>query len=266
MNRRFTIWALILVAAILSVQCSTEKSEVPEIPSSIEQFFKPGSYSDGIGVLNYQECEFQFSRSGKLPLVLVLHGQYANGSDNKKQLGQSAMIHLWNYFNTNGINAVMLAPQCPAGSNWGENPEQYNRLTMPERLKNMLDSYISSNVNIDTSRIYIIGYTDAHNSSGAGGAWRMLSEYPELFASGVVLSAEPDESISPSKVARTPVLFIKGVTVEDEATTMLDTFGDFVRDKGGIFREVVISESSREEFYRKAFSAENLSWAMQHTK
>ena len=94
----------------------------------------------------------------------------------------------------------------------------------------------------------------------------MLSEYPELFASGVVLSAEPDESISPSKVARTPVLFIKGVTVEDEATTMLDTFGDFVRDKGGIFREVVISESSREEFYRKAFSAENLSWAMQHTK
>ena len=88
MNIRFTIWALILVAAILSVQCSTEKSEVPEIPSSIEQFFKPGSYSDGIGVLNYQECEFQFSRSGKLPLVLVLHGQYANGSDNKKQLDE----------------------------------------------------------------------------------------------------------------------------------------------------------------------------------
>ena len=73
----------------------------------------------------------------------------------------------------------------------------------------MLDSYISKRADIDTSRIYIIGYTDAHNSSGAGGAWRMLSEYPELFASGVVLSAEPDESISPSKVARTPVLFIK---------------------------------------------------------
>ena len=94
----------------------------------------------------------------------------------------------------------------------------------------------------------------------------MLSEYPELFASGIVLSAEPDESISPSKVARTPVLFIKGVTVEDEATAMLDTFGDLVRDKGGIFREVVISESSREEFYIEALSTENLNWAMQYKK
>ena len=266
MNRRFMLWVLMLAVALLSLQCSPEKSEVPEIPSSIEQFFKPGSYSDSIGVLNYQECEFQLSQGGKLPLVLILHGQYANGSDNKKQLNQSAMKHIWNYFNTNNVGGVMLAPQCPAGYSWGENPEDYNRLAMSERLKGLIDTYIAKSVNIDTSRIYIIVYTDAHNSSGAGGAWRLLSEYPELFASGIVLSAEPDESISPSTVARTPVLFIKGVTVEDEATTMLDTFGDLVRDKGGIFREGVISESSREEFYVEALSTENLNWAMQYKK
>ena len=266
MNRRLRFWALIFVVAIFSVQCSTEKSEVPEVPSSIEQFFKPGGYSDATGVIKYQECEFRFSRGGKFPLVLVLHGQYANGSDNTKQLNQSAMIHIWNYFNTNGIDAVMLAPQCPAGSNWGEDPEEYNRLTMPERLKNMLDAYLAKKYDIDTSRIYIIGYTDGYNPSGAGGVWRMLSEYTDIFASGIVLSSEPDESISPSKVAHTPVLFIKSVTSDNEAATTLDTFGDFVRDNGGIFREVVIPSGSREEFYGKAFSSENLNWAMQHSR
>jgi predicted peptidase len=239
---------------------------VPETPTSIEQFFKSGSYSDAIGAFNYQECEFQFSQGGKLPLVVVLHGQYANGSDNKKQLNQSAMIQIWNTFNTNNVNAVMLAPQCPAGYTWGENPEQYNRLTMSERLKNLLDAYISKKHNIDTSRIYIIGYTDGHNDSGAGGAWRMLSEYPDMFASAVVLSAEPNESISPSKVARTPVIFIKGITIEDEAAVVVDSFGDLVRDEGGNFREIVISEGSRDEFYRQALSAENLNWAMQYSR
>jgi predicted peptidase len=266
MKNRVTLWALIFAVATISVQCSTEKSDVPEIPSSIEQFFKPGSYSDAVGVLNYQECEFKSSRGGKLPLVVVLHGQYAKGSDNKKQLNQSAMIHIWNTFNTNNVNVVMLAPQCPAGFTWDEDPGQYNRLTTPERLKNMLDAYISKNSDIDTSRIYIIGYTDGHNSSGAGGVWRMLAEYTDMFASGIVLSSEPEESISPSKVALTPVLFIKSVASSSEATIALDTFGDLVRDKGGVFREVVISEGNQDEFYRKALSAENLSWAMQYTK
>ena len=134
MRHGFKLLALVVAVATMSLQC-TKENETPNIPTMIDDHFKSGSFSFEGRTLNYQECHFQTSQPGDAALVVVLHGQYANGSDNESQLHQDAMIKIWNYLSTSNTKAIMFAPQCPSGSEWDENPEKLARLSMPELLK-----------------------------------------------------------------------------------------------------------------------------------
>ena len=265
MRTKFRFLALIVAVATMSLQC-TKESEVPTIPSMIDNHFKAGKFSFEGRTLNYQECHFQTSQPGDAALVVVLHGQYANGSDNEAQLHQDAMIKIWHYLSTSGMKAVMLAPQCPTGYEWDENPNELARLTMSELLKAMLDDYLKKQPNIDTSRIYILGYSDAYKPAGGGGVWRMLNDYTDLFAGAMIVAADPDESISPSKIANTPVMLVKGESDIYAVSLALETFADMVHDAGGSLREEIIQIGSREDLCREAFTAERLDWVMQYTK
>ncbi len=266
MKTNFRLLAIALVVAILSVQCTTNEDNTPEIPSMIDQFFEAGTFSYEGRALNYQECTFQSTTPSQASLVVVLHGQYANGSDNKSQLRQDAMIKIWQHLYSSNTNAVMLAPQCPSGYDWDENPNSLSRLTMVEILKAMLDEYIQKHPNIDTSRIYILGYSDAYKPAGGGGVWRMLNDYTEMFAGAMIVAADPDESISPSRIAKTPVLLVKGESDIYAVSMALDTFADLVHEAGGTLREEIIQIGSREELCREAFTEERLDWVMQYSK
>lgn len=266
MNTKFRLLAIALVVAIFSVQCTHNDSDIPKIPTTIEQNFKAGSSTHEGITLQYQESAIASSKAGKSALVVVLHGQYANGSDNKSQLRQDAMIRVWHHLNSNNIKSIMLAPQCPIKYAWDENPADLNRASMSECLKAMIDECIMKNPTIDTSRIYILGYSDANEPAGGGGVWRMLSDYTELFAAGMSVAADPDDSIVASNIAKTPLLSVKGVTDVHAVSTMLDTFGDWIRDAGGILREEVLHISSREDLCREAFSKELLDWVLNFSK
>ena len=207
MRTKFRFLALVFAVATLSLQCTTDDGGTPELPLMIDQYFKAGSCTVEGKTLNYQTSHINTSQQGDAPLVVVLHGQYANGSDNESQLHQDAMIKIWNYLSTSNTKAIMFAPQCPSGSEWDENPEKLARLSMPELLKATLDEYINKQPGIDTSRIYIIGYSDAYKPAGGGGVWRMLNGYSDMFAGAMIVAADPDDTISPSKVAKTPVLY-----------------------------------------------------------
>lgn len=266
MRTKFRILALVLAAAILSLQCTKENNDTPSIPTSIDQYFKAGTFTHEGKTLAYQECSFQSSSNSPTALVVVLHGQYANGSDNVSQLRQDAMIKVWHYLHSGKTNAMMLAPQCPMGYDWDEDPDQFNRATMSELLKALIDDYVVQWPSIDISRIYIMGYSDAHKPAGAGGVWRMLSEYPDMFAAGVAVAAEPDDTISPTHVAKTPVLFVKGESNLYATSTVLDNFADLVRDAGGTIREDVVRVASTDDLSREAFSTERLDWVMQFAR
>ena len=112
MNTKFRLLAIALVVAIFSVQCTHNDSDIPKIPTTIEQNFKAGSSTHEGITLQYQESAIASSKAGKSALVVVLHGQYANGSDNKSQLRQDAMIRVWHHLSSNKIKSIMLAPQC----------------------------------------------------------------------------------------------------------------------------------------------------------
>lgn len=265
MRHGFKLLALIVAVATLSLQC-TKENETPSIPKMIDDHFKAGSFSIDGRTLNYQESHFQTSQPGDAALVVVLHGQYANGSDNESQLHQDAMIKIWHYLNTSGMKAVMLAPQCPTGCDWDENPNELKRLSMSELLKAMLDDYLKKHSNIDTSRIYILGYSDAYKPAGGGGVWRMLNDYTDIFAGAMIVAADPDESISASKIANTPVMLVKGESDIYAVSMALETFADMVHDAGGVLREDIIEIGSREDLCREAFTEERLDWVMQYTK
>jgi predicted peptidase len=175
------------------------------------------------------------------------------------------MIKIWHHLDISETKAVMLAPQCPTGYEWDENPNELTRATMSEILKAMIDEYVKKQPNIDTSRIYILGYSDAYKPAGGGGVWRMLNDYPDMFAGAMVVAADPDESISPSKIARTPVLLVKGESDVYAVSMALGTFADLVHEEGGVLREEIIQIGSREDLCREAFTEERLNWVMQYS-
>ncbi len=266
MRTKFRLLALVLAVATISLQCTKDNDDIPSIPTTIDEFFKAGTFSHEGKILNYQECAFDNSTQDKSALVVVLHGQYANGSDNESQLHQDAMINVWYYLKTHNIKAVMLAPQCPTGCEWDENSKTASHLTMSELLKAMLDNYLRKNDNVDASQVYILGYSDANRPAGAGGVWRMISDYPEMFAAAMAVAADPDDTISVTNVAKTPILSVKGVSDVYSVAPLLDSFIDMVRDEGGVIREDVVRAGSREDLCREAFSAERLDWVMQYRR
>ncbi|MBR0338961.1 MAG: hypothetical protein IIX40_02070, partial [Alistipes sp.] len=93
--------------------------------------------------------------------------------------------------------------------------------------------------------------------------WYMLSEYSDMFAGGMVVAADPDDNISATNVAKTPVLVVNGIADVHTVGLAETTFVDEVKEAGGEIREVILNIRSREELCRNAFSRENLDWVLQ---
>ena len=265
MTTRFRLLALATIVALFSVQCTQPEEKQSKYPTSIEQNFKAGKITHNGGYLNYQECTTAPMDAGKAPLIIILHGQYANGSDNRSQLRQDAMIRIWHYFSSRSIKALLVAPQCPSSRSWDEQL-QSDRASMPELVKALVEDFKANRNGLDTERIYIVGYSDSHKPAGAGGVWRLVSEYTDTFAAAIAVAGDPDEGVSAESVAKTPLLVIKGKTAAYAVALALDSFADAVHDEGGIFVEKFLSVGTRSEVCREAFSAETLNWLLQFKK
>jgi predicted peptidase len=104
------------------------------------------------------------------PLVLVLHpansgGTYYYGALMLRQIFLPAL---------NNLNAIMIAPDCPA-RDWTD--------PKAERALIALIDNISSEYGVDRHRILITGY-----SMGGQGAWFMESRHPDLFTAAIVIA------------------------------------------------------------------------------
>lgn len=266
MTTKFRLLALALIVAIFSVQCTQAGSDIPDYPTSVESHFTAGLFSyEGVDI-KYQEATIQAQTTAPTALVVVLHGQTSSGSDNKSQIRHDAMIRIWHNLTQGNNKAIILAPQCTTSRSWDETAEKVKSTTMPQALKALIDDYVLKQTSIDRSRIYILGYSDGARPAGAGGVWRMLSDYPGLFAAGMTVAADPDQTIVVENVATSAILSVKGETDVHAVAQSLDTFADQVRDAGGVIKEVVLNFRSREELCREAFSAENLEWLLQYNQ
>jgi predicted peptidase len=157
---------------------------------------------------------FHPKASGKLPLVLYLHGSGGQGTDNEKQLGLGNTFgtRVWLLpENQEAFPCYVLAPQSDRG--WVrydpaslENGDakmipglgEGNRLAL-EIVKELVHEFP-----IDSHRIYLTG-----QSMGGGGVWNMTAHRNHLFAAAVPLCASLTMD-DPSQSAATPIWAFHG--------------------------------------------------------
>ncbi|MBQ5970243.1 MAG: prolyl oligopeptidase family serine peptidase [Clostridia bacterium] len=169
---------LVLPAGAASIQEGSEKLELQ---------FADGESSGGIDYCWFSPVKSSFDIS-KYPLIVWLHG--GNGYNvprsqiKKYDVGNLVSDEYQAKFSPGGC--FVLAPRDPAvlATNW--------EFTGTAAVKAVIDEFIEQNQrNIDTSRIYIIGY-----SIGGSMVWKMLEDYPTFFAAAIPASAliQPSES------------------------------------------------------------------------
>ncbi|GAB4093338.1 dienelactone hydrolase family protein [Flaviaesturariibacter terrae] len=197
---------------LLLLFCSAFLGAEAQPPRFSRQLF----VSDKGDTLRYRMLEPDYNKGRRFPLVVFLHGSGERGSDNDAQLkwGVSAFA---SDENMSQYPAYVIAPQCPAGQQWGNfsnfGDVQASRLaptpTRPMELVLALVRKLSAQGIIDTTRIYITGI-----SMGGIGTFDALQRYPKLFAAAVPVCGGGDLSGAPG-FARVPIWIYHGA--EDPA-------------------------------------------------
>ncbi|HEU4664462.1 MAG TPA: hypothetical protein VFS55_10565 [Dokdonella sp.] len=108
----------------------------------------------------------------KLPLLVFLHGDWQDGTDNESQLagGGNGSFELVDAARAGGIPLVYVAPQT-TGAYWP-----------PARVAAVVHDALQR-WPIDPRRVYLTGISD-----GATGVWDALKAWPRCFAAGVPMS------------------------------------------------------------------------------
>jgi predicted peptidase len=138
------------------------------------------------------------------PLVLVLHGSGAVGTDNIAQ--QGVLVKLWAQPDIrNKYPAYVLAPQFPQrSSNYTADANKNVLVSTPDacltEALHLIDSLIKV-LPVNGRKIYVIGF-----SMGASSALNALALRPDLFAAAISVSGIPDFK----RTSRIPVWLIHG--------------------------------------------------------
>lgn len=119
-----------------------------------------------------------------IPLIMYLHGSgegYVSGKTMEDNMKTVLNISLPKYLYRGEIapNAIIVAPQCPAASNWGIK----SVMQIIENIKSMYE--------INEDKISITGH-----SLGASGAWRAATLNPNTFSACVPVSCQTNDYMS----------------------------------------------------------------------
>lgn len=221
--------------------------------------FSTGSYVyDGI-TLPYRETSVHQEIEGPSALVVYLHGHSANGTDNTSQIRKRGVTNSVQYFETINSKAIILAPQCASDRMWEEDASQVaDGVTMTDVLKNWLDNYIATH-DIDKSRIYILG-----DSAGGAGVWKMVSDYPDMFAAAMPAVSIPRGTVE--AVKSTPICSVIGGADDVVSADKVYPFITDLQSHGDDVLFKVLDGSTHQDACRDAFTDDCLSWVFGHVR
>lgn len=157
---------------------------------------------------------FRPASTGRLPLVMYLHGSGGLGTDNEKQLetGNIFGSRVWAVpENQERFPCYVVAPQCDQGwIRYAALPGDSIAKPAPglgdgARLAFGVIDELRREYPIDEQRIYITG-----QSMGGAGVWHMISQRPNLFAAAVICCGS-DSADTVSAPARMPLWNFHGV-------------------------------------------------------
>ena len=202
---------------------SWEMNYLPFVYNSLPFRLMPPNgvtYTKGAGGDDYYG-EWSFSESDKkYPLILFLHGAgEAKGNDNQAQLRHGARQHR-DAVLKDKFPGYLLYPQAENGffASW-------NAIFTKEVIE-----YLIANNQVDPNRIYVHGL-----SAGGAGTWEMMTQYPQLFAAGIPMSAIGPATFVPraSKVAQIPIWIGQGGLDRRPSPPATEQLLNAVRDVGG---------------------------------
>jgi len=185
------------------------KEEILKIKSLNNNIFDSATFiSPEDEEIKYRLFEPSQQQSNKTyPLVLVFHGSAGIGTDNESQLRLFQKL-----FASPGIQkkypAYVLAPQFSTRSSDYLTDTTRNLLYSKSRpclnsVFELIDS-LKLNMNIDSNRIYVVGY-----SMGGSTVINSLSKRPGLFAAGISISGIPQFD-NTQRLSEIPIWLIHG--------------------------------------------------------
>jgi predicted peptidase len=166
---RNQLWHYLCRTGVLAILASLATASTAAVePSRLAKFWTP----DALHV-PYRAIETPGRLGGeKLPLIVFLHGDWQDGTNNESQLagyGNGSMLWLDQAIHGE-IPLVYVAPQTTGGY-W---PPRRVAAVVRDALKHFP---------VDPRRIYLTGVSD-----GGTGVWDALKTWPECFAAGVPMS------------------------------------------------------------------------------
>lgn len=169
---------------------------------------------------NLKECAFmaypENKPSGKLPLVIALHGAGGKEMSLQKQLSRSSEVKGLALAELAGKDLILLEPN--SSDSWD-----------PDTLDRMLDYVLETNENVDKSRVYVMGH-----SMGGSGAWAWILQSADRFAAAAPCGF--GAGASPDGVERLVELPIWGMVGGDDGDNVaaIQAMADNLRAAGNV--------------------------------
>ena len=240
----------ILLIAILASGCTKAEplTDTPEGETATITYASGICAADGL-TLPYRYSEISASDKVDPCIVLVLHGGPLKGSDNEKQLQETALIKVAGYLSEKMIPSVLIVPHCPDRNAQG-------RLANWVQFAPVLAELVGQFRGDSSSPAYIFGA-----SIGGVGTWNMLSSYPGLFKGAMPCAASP-EGCDPGAVALTRIYTVMGTedTWAPIEKSGMQEFLDRVKEAGGDCRYDVGEGWDHETTCMNCITKERLDW------
>ena len=213
-----------LVTAVLAATCASaaqpelvtdrttptrQAADAAMLKSLDRSVFSNGSYAGPTGKLGYRLMAPTAPQTGKrYPLVIVLHGSGAIGSDNSSQLGALAMS-----WSAPAIRkrypAYILVPQfAERSANYAPSAADGLLAAKPgpnlPTLRALVDQ-LTPQFAIDTNRVYVTGF-----SMGASAAVQSVLQNQDMYAAAVAFSGIAPERVAAAQLKDLPLLLVHG--------------------------------------------------------
>lgn len=161
--------------------------------------------------------------TGKLPLIIYLHGSSIRGNNLSQLFVRGLPQYLAKKIN---IPAIVVSPQCPSSYDWGDDVMQTAVIELIAELR--------KNHAIDEHNISLTGH-----SLGGWGVWYVASLHPELFARILPISGNTAGS-NPDALAAIPTWIFVAESDNSGIHAMNVNLGTKLQAMGGNVRMTVI--------------------------
>ncbi len=236
-------------------------------PYKINEVFERRSYTSNGYTMNYRLYVPKNYDCGEMyPLLVYLHGADARGGDNETHLS-SALQSMFDDVASPVYNSIVLAPQCPACSQWVLSPftSSYSVDATAESREleavcEIMDE-LAGFYNVDADRVYVTGL-----SMGGFGTWDLLSRHGARFAAGMPLCGGGDPAYA-KLLKRLPIRTFHGSADECVPVSLTRAMYAAIRREGGELISYTELDGAGHVIWNEIYSdRDNIDWLFSQSR